>query len=60
MKSVHLHLSKTRLGNVTQYTYLDFTISASGTFSHGIQKLIDKAKRVRNSMDNGKINTQKY
>ena len=46
MKSVHLHLSQTRHENVTQYTYLGFTIPASGTFSHGIQKLIDKAKRA--------------
>ena len=63
MKSLHLlHLSQTRLENVTQYTYLGFTISASGTFSHGIQKLIDKGKKgmVRNSKDNGKIKTQKY
>ena len=62
MKSVHLHLSQTRLDNVTQCTYLGFTISASGTFSYGIRKLIDKAKRawfaIRRIMV--KIKTQKY
>ena len=46
MKSVHLRLSQTRLDNVTKCTYLGFTISASGTFSYGIRKLIDEAKRA--------------
>ena len=41
-----LYLQKALLENVTQYTYLGFTIAASGIFSHGIQKLIDKAKRA--------------
>ena len=32
--------------NVNKYTYLGFTIAASGKFNIGLQKLIDKAQRA--------------
>ena len=46
MKSIRFYLEKKSLENVNQYTYLGFRIAASGTFKHGIQSLIDKAKRA--------------
>ena len=46
IKSVLLYLNNKQIENVIQYTYLGFTIAASGTFTHGIQRLIDKAKRA--------------
>ena len=46
LKSVRILVNNTLLKNVTQYTYLGFTISASGTLTHGINNLVDKAKRA--------------
>ena len=46
MKSIRFYLGKKLLENVNQYIYLGFRIAASGTFKHGIQSLIDKAKRA--------------
>ena len=43
LKFVRIFVNNTLLKNVTQYTYLGFTISASGTLTHGINKLVDKA-----------------
>ena len=47
IKQTKIFLGETLvLDKVTQYSYLGFTICASGTFSHGTQKLLDKAKRA--------------
>ena len=46
LKFVRIFVNETLLKNVTQYTYLGFTISASGTLTHGINNLVDKAKRA--------------
>ena len=46
MKTVRLHLQNRVIENVTQYPYLGFTVAASGTISHGIQNIVDKAKRA--------------
>ena len=45
-KSIKIYANDTLLKNVNQYTYLGFTISSSGTLSHGINNLVDKAKRA--------------
>ena len=52
LKSVRIFANKTLLKNVNQYTYLGFTVASSGTLSHGINNLIDKAKRAWFSIKN--------
>ena len=46
LKSQKFFLNKSPLQNVTQYKYLGFIIAASGTYSHGIKNLADRAKRA--------------
>ena len=46
LKKQKFFLGKYLLQNVTQYKYLGFIISASGTYSHGIKNLVDRAKRA--------------
>ena len=46
IKNNGLKLNSIKIENVSSFPYLGFTISASGKFNHGIQKLIDKAQRA--------------
>ena len=46
IKENGFQLNSVKLENVSEYPYLGFTISASGKFHQGIQKLVDKAQRA--------------
>ena len=46
LKNLRLYLQNKLIENVTQYPYLGFIVAASGTLKHGIQNLVDKAKRA--------------
>ena len=46
IKSVKFQLNSVNIENVIEYPYLGFTITASGKFHMGIQKLIDKGQRA--------------
>ena len=44
MKTVRLNLQNKLIENITQYPCLGLTISASGKFGHGIQKMNGQSK----------------
>ena len=52
IKSIRIFANNTLLKNVKEYTYLGFTVTPSGTLTHGINNLIDKAKRAWFSFKN--------
>ena len=46
LKSHKFYFNKSPLQNVTQYKYLGFIIASSGTYSHGVKNLTDRAKKA--------------